>query len=228
MFPKRYPIPSENGLSGAPECACPRAQHRRKLGRLPINATHSEFRKSLRPRTGALRLGCGSGLRRSVRVCSLGRYLSRNVWSASSLPGAFALPRLWRDINVSSPTRKALGFSRRLNRARPKAALFIAHLIAHLIECSGFAFSIKWRIKWAMKRGKTAALGNRAGLSPIPPFCDAVRRIIFRAWSFVMRAAEGISLRVCLWRRSAPACRTCPLPGFGRSSNNRRGFLFAL
>jgi len=39
------------------ECARPRAPHRRNLGRLAINATHSEFRESLRPRTGALRPG---------------------------------------------------------------------------------------------------------------------------------------------------------------------------
>ena len=48
-----------------------------------------------------------------------------------------------------------------LVRACPKVDLFIAHLIAHLIECSGFrAFSIKWRIKWSIKWDKTAALGQ--------------------------------------------------------------------
>jgi len=43
----------------APECARPRAQQRRKFGRLPINATGPEVRELLRPRTGALRPVCG-------------------------------------------------------------------------------------------------------------------------------------------------------------------------
>src|SRR5258708_23130053 len=55
----------------APERARPRAQHRRKFGRLPINATGSEVRELLRPRTGALRPGCGFAALCFSRLCCL-------------------------------------------------------------------------------------------------------------------------------------------------------------
>src|SRR5437667_366781 len=42
-----------------PESAHPRTQHRWKFGRLLISATGSEVRELLRPRTGAIRSGCG-------------------------------------------------------------------------------------------------------------------------------------------------------------------------
>jgi len=78
--------------------------------------------------------------------------------------------RFWRQVEQVCPDfqkaeswlKHTRAFSRRGEvqpsravRACPKVDLFIAHLIAHLIECSGFrAFSIKWRIKVGDKVGQ--------------------------------------------------------------------------
>ena len=68
----------------APECARPRAQHRRKFGRLPINATGSEVRELLRPRTGALRSVCAFAALCSSRLCGL-KYAAKFAQAANIL-----------------------------------------------------------------------------------------------------------------------------------------------